>query len=252
MHAQVSIASTDEVDSRDRLAYWEDYNARQLVGLRCSTYHDDGLRAREMNVDLGALRLADIVGNSHVVDRSSQHVAQTPKRSVFVTHLLSGQAFFVHADGCLRLGPGDTLVYDASRPYLFGFETEMHQVMLDLPHDALGGHTGPGALPERGAVVVAGAGSRTLAALMRATVVTSARGDSLSRSAASERLLAAAVAVIRPDDAPQEALRNVARNEIRRRLRDPRCRRRRWRGPSACPRGTSIGSSPPMAPPSPG
>lgn len=224
MSAYVSIASTDTVDPDDRVAFWEDYNARQLVALRCMTYQDSGLRARETNLDLGAIRVAEIVGNPHVIERSREHVNETPKGSIFLTHLISGTAFFVHADGCLRLNAGDTVVYDASRPYLFGFETQMHQVLLDLPHEvlpALGrSHT---LLAGGTAVTVGGSRSRALAQLMQAVLADSGPGASTtSRSRVdAEALLAAAISVIAPRDAPAAALVNAAVAEVRRRLADP-------------------------------
>ena len=222
MRAPMSVASTDEVDPSDRLAYWEDYNARQLVGLRCATYHDDGLQAREVNVDLGAIRVADIVGNSHVVDRSSEHVARTPKSSIFVTHLVAGRAFFVHAGGCLRLGRGDTVLYDATRPYIFGFETEMHQVMLDLPREVVADVTGAMQWPAGGhAVKVGGSRSQSLARLMRQLGETTVRGEAIDQEAVSAQLLAAAVAVVRPDHAPREAICRAARLNIEQRIGDP-------------------------------
>lgn len=220
MPVQLSVASTDEVDAPDRTAFWEEYNERQLVALRCMTVHDGGLRAREMNLDLGGLCVADIVGNPHVVERSAQHVERTPKASVFLTHLVRGSAFFVHADGCLRLRAGDTVVYDASRPYLFGFETQMHQVLLDLPHEVLP-RLGPAreSLARGAAVALGGSRSRALSRLMREMLRASATdADSTTRD--TGELVEAAIAIIAPENAPAAAVADAAVNEVRRRLGD--------------------------------
>lgn len=221
MGASVTVASTDHVAAADRLTYWEEYNARELVGLRCTTYHDEGLTARETNLDLGTVKLADITGNAHVIDRSPEHVARTPKSSLFVSHLVAGRAFFVHAGGCLRLTGGDTVLYDSSRPYLFGFETQMHQVLLDLPGELLSDRTGDDAtVPPGQPIKVGGANGRSLARLMRTLAEASARGDVIDQESTSTRLLAAAVAVIRPD-AAGDALVRAAGLDIERRLSDP-------------------------------
>lgn len=139
MSTFLSTASTDSVDPADRLEFWESYTARELVGLRCSTYRPDGLRAHQVNVDLGELRLAGLECNAHVVDRSMQQVRQTPKDSVLITILLEGTAFFHHAVGTRSLRAGDAIIYDAAQPYLFAFDTDMRQHMLDIPRELLAG-----------------------------------------------------------------------------------------------------------------
>lgn len=41
----ISMAGTEDVDPRDRIAFWEDYNRRALVGLSCTSYSERGLLA---------------------------------------------------------------------------------------------------------------------------------------------------------------------------------------------------------------
>lgn len=129
----VSSVSTAAVGVDDRLAYWEDYNADALVGLTCTTYQPDGLLARQLNLDLGAFRLADIAGNPHAIERAPGMVRARPKDAVFASIMVQGEAFFYHSGGCLTLRPGDTVVYDTDQPYLFGFAGSMRQLLLDLP-----------------------------------------------------------------------------------------------------------------------
>lgn len=220
MSARLSVACTDEVDAPDRTAFWEEYNERQLVALRCMTVHDGGLRARETNLDLGGVCVADIVGNPHVVERNLKHVDRTPKASVFLTHLVRGSAFFVHADGCLRLQAGDTVIYDASRPYLFGFETQMHQVLLDLPHEVLS-RLGPvqQSLARGAAVALGGGRSRALSRLMQEMLRASAV-DAKATTRDAPGLVEAAIAILAPADAPSAAVVDAAVHEVRRRLGD--------------------------------
>jgi AraC-like DNA-binding protein len=151
----VSSVSTEVVDARDRLAFWEHYNAEALVGLTCSTYADEGLVARQLNLALGGFRVADIEANAHVIERAPTLVRARPKDATFVTLLLEGQAFFYDANGCTTLGPGDVIVYETDRPYLFGFGSPMRQVLIDVPHDLFRERCGPS--PER-ALAVAGNG----------------------------------------------------------------------------------------------
>lgn len=51
-------ASTDGLPMDQRLAFWEQYNASTLVGLKCSSFSEAGFNAREENLSLQRLRVA--------------------------------------------------------------------------------------------------------------------------------------------------------------------------------------------------
>jgi AraC-like DNA-binding protein len=131
----VSSASTAVVEAADRVAFWEEHNAAALVGLTCSTYAPEGLVAKELNVDLGGFRVADIAGNTHVIERAPAMVRQCPKDATFATLLLEGEAFFYQAGECVPLVAGDVVVYDTDQPYLFGFGSRMRQLLIDVPRE---------------------------------------------------------------------------------------------------------------------
>ncbi|MBB5938709.1 helix-turn-helix domain-containing protein [Streptomyces zagrosensis] len=129
----VSHLSTQSIDPADRVDYWEEYNRKALVGLTCSPYSEQGLLATQTNVPLGGLRLADIAGNEHVIERTPGTCRALPKDSVFATLLVTGQAVFFHGAGCLTLRAGDLVLYDTRRSYLFGFPCTMRQLLVDIP-----------------------------------------------------------------------------------------------------------------------
>ncbi|HIE1533699.1 TPA: AraC family transcriptional regulator, partial [Pseudomonas aeruginosa] len=43
-------ASTQDIPLEQRLAFWEDYNASILVGLKCSSYSQAGFAATQDNL----------------------------------------------------------------------------------------------------------------------------------------------------------------------------------------------------------
>ena len=141
--ARRSSVSTASLPASERLAYWEQYNASALVGLTCQTFADEGLVAREINLDLEHYRVADIAGNAHVIERSERLVRSDPKASVFVSLLTHGEGHFHQGQQWLQLGPGDVIVYDTDRPYLFGFGREMRQLLVDVPLAVLQGDGDP-------------------------------------------------------------------------------------------------------------
>ena len=129
--------STEFVAPRERLRYWESYTALELVGLRCSSYVEEGLHARQRNFDLGAVRIADISGNAHVVERTMPIVRRHPKDSLFICLLLEGEAFFYQHGRCTLVHSGDLIVYSTAKPYLYGFTGPMRQLMIDVKADEL-------------------------------------------------------------------------------------------------------------------
>lgn len=62
--------STADVPARDRMAYWDAFNAATLVGLRCSSLSPAGLEAEKTDIALPGLGIADISGQDHVIERS--------------------------------------------------------------------------------------------------------------------------------------------------------------------------------------
>ncbi|HHH9050024.1 TPA: AraC family transcriptional regulator, partial [Pseudomonas aeruginosa] len=78
-------ASTQDIPLEQRLAFWEDYNASILVGLKCSSYSQAGFAATQDNLCLERLRLARIGGNEHVVERDRSMIRAVPKESIFVS-----------------------------------------------------------------------------------------------------------------------------------------------------------------------
>lgn len=143
----VSRVSTRSVDPADRIGFWEEYNRQALVGLTCSSYSQDGLLATQTNFRLGGLRLAEITGNEHVIERTPRTCQDLPKDSVFVSLLTDGQAVFFHEGGCLTVRAGDVVLYDTRRSYLFGFPTAMRQLLVDIPRETFAERCAPGDVP---------------------------------------------------------------------------------------------------------
>ncbi|OKI02087.1 AraC family transcriptional regulator [Streptomyces sp. CB02923] len=221
--------STRSVDPADRVDLWEDYNRQALVGLRCSPYSEDGLLATQTNTGLGSLRLADIAGNEHVIERSPQTCRTSPKDSVFATLLVSGQAVFLHSGGCFTLGAGDLVLYDTRRSYLLGFPTAMRQLLVDIPRAVFAERCLPGGVPaplvfSRGTTAEAPLLSR-LEAVLSGRFVRSGRPDPGDAAAAERTVLdlVHCLAVRRgPDGADRGVRLLLAEEHIDRHLSDPR------------------------------
>ncbi|WP_078624028.1 helix-turn-helix domain-containing protein [Streptomyces monomycini] len=224
--ARYSRMSTRTVAPADRVGVWEDYNRRALVGLRCSPYSEDGLLATQTNTGLGGLRLADIAGNEHVVERSPQTCRTSPKDSVFASLLVSGQAVFLHSGGCFTLAAGDLVLYDTRRSYLLGFPTAMRQLLVDVPREVFTERCLPGGVPVP--LVFSSDTAAEAPLLRRLEAVLSGRfgGPHPGDAAAAERgvldLLHCLAVRGGPDGTDQGTRLLLARDHIDRHLADPR------------------------------
>lgn len=129
--------STNEVLPEQRVALWESYNASVLVGLRCSSFAPEGLRARGRIFDLETVRIADLRGNEHVVERSNPMVRSHPKNSIFACLLLEGEGFVFQSGQCIPLHAGDLVAYPSDVPYLHGLTRDSHHIVIDLESNQL-------------------------------------------------------------------------------------------------------------------
>ncbi|WP_069865754.1 AraC family transcriptional regulator [Pseudomonas citronellolis] len=128
-------ASTQDIPLEQRLAFWEDYNASILVGLKCSSYSQAGFAATQDNLRLERLQVARIGGNEHIVERDRSMISTVPKESIFVSLVLDSQSFFYQDNGCNLLQPEELVIYRTDKPYLFGFSGPMRQFIFDIPQD---------------------------------------------------------------------------------------------------------------------
>lgn len=133
----IAHACTDDVPPAERLRYWQSHTAAELIGVRCSAFAAGGLVARQRNFDLGEVRITEIAGNEHVVERTDPLLRRHPKDSVFATLLLEGETFYFQAGRCATVRAGDLIVYGTNRPYLYGVTRPMRQVQVDIASELL-------------------------------------------------------------------------------------------------------------------
>ncbi|MCC3289915.1 MULTISPECIES: AraC family transcriptional regulator [unclassified Arthrobacter] len=134
---RTSRFSTAQAPLRQRLDLWEEYNEQALFGLRCSTLSERSLLATQTNLALPRIRLTHINGNDHVIERAPENIRRNPVDAVMLCLLLEGKAFFYHDAGCETLAAGEAVVYDANRPFMYGFSTDMRQVIVEVPRTVL-------------------------------------------------------------------------------------------------------------------
>lgn len=144
--AVTTAFSTVRVPLQDRLPLWEDYNKQSLIGLSCRTFASDGLVAAQRNLRMPRLRFSEIRGNDHVVERSHDDIRDVPAETLPLCLLLEGNAFYYHSGGCETFSAGDAILYDADQPFIYGFSTNMRQIILEVPRSLYIERTGASGL----------------------------------------------------------------------------------------------------------
>lgn len=136
MSLSLSEVRTDDVAPEDRIAFWEEVNAHTLFGLRCSTFNNDlSLSSGQRRVD--GLQLTEVKGSPHVVDRSGSHLASEREDSLMISVLLEGSGFFHGPHGTSALRAGEAMTYSTSDAHLFGFDTDLRLLIVDVPLETL-------------------------------------------------------------------------------------------------------------------
>jgi len=132
--------STDEIDDRDRFAYWLDMICAMYARLECDP-PDVEVQGQIEFSDLGALQLTSLRSNVQFVRRTPSMIRGDTRDACLVMIQREGHAR-VRQDGReSRLAPGDFVMYDTIRPYELHFEDRSHQVMIVcLPRSELQPH----------------------------------------------------------------------------------------------------------------
>lgn len=140
--------STRGLPDAQRIALWEAHNADALIGLRCRSLDEGTLDATEINLQLPRLHLARVIGNPHVVERTTTTIRRTPSDAIACYFTLVGEAFFYHDDGVRRLRPGQLIICDADRPFMRGFSRGLEELAIKVPRHDFARVTGVDALKE--------------------------------------------------------------------------------------------------------
>ncbi|CAN1600389.1 helix-turn-helix domain-containing protein [Pseudomonas mediterranea] len=131
----VNIANTNSIPLDQRCQLWENYSSEQLIGLRCSSFSDEGFTASAKNVHTSDFGITHIEANEHVIERDIQIVKAKPKESVFFSLILSNNSFFYQGKECFTPNENDIVIYRTDKPYLFGFSSDMQKLIFDMPSD---------------------------------------------------------------------------------------------------------------------
>lgn len=216
--------STLGLRGAERIEKWEQHNAEALVGLTARSIDGSPLEATELNLQLPQLQFAHVRANSHIVERTSDHISASETDGVALYFSLFGDAFFYHQSGVHLQQPGTLLICDVDQPFLRGFAHGLQEYVLVVPR-AVFESTTDGKAPNAPLVLhfadVPG-GDVHAAALARLVERSLADPDAAALAATEESALDLLRTMFSPEAAHSSAAyRRAALAWIERNLRDP-------------------------------
>lgn len=217
------VLTTDAVDVRDRLAYWNDAVSQAYV--RLDTTAPGGDVEGDIRVDaLGTLELSRVTATAQRVRRTPSLIAAASEDYFLVSIQTRGSGVIAQDGRSATLRPGDFALYDSTRPYTLLFDDPFQQYVLMLPGPLLREQL------HRTTELTARTihGSRGAGHLMIEMIRTLAADiDVLEPTAATavaqgvEHILLAGLSSLRTPEPSAAARVALARVVARRRLRDP-------------------------------
>lgn len=132
------VWTTDAVPEEERLAYWRDALGRALVPMTVTARGDGPFSGRVSTGRLGSLRISTVEADAQRASRTPAQIARAASDCVAVGVQTTGTATLVQDGRHARVGEGDLVVYDTSRPYALDYPQRFSTRVLHMPRRALG------------------------------------------------------------------------------------------------------------------
>ncbi|HEY5836483.1 helix-turn-helix domain-containing protein [Streptomyces sp.] len=178
------VLSTESVPDQDKVRYWHDVVNRTLMPLTVTPWNSTPFDGRVRVESLGYLRVLTVDADAERLRRTSRHIERSRQEYVAVGLQASGSAWVTQDGRSDRIGSGDLVIYDSTRPYSFDYPErfrlhvfQLPRRVLSVPDGELRRVTGTAIRPDQG---VAAMLSPFLSALAAAPAHSASVGDRLA------------------------------------------------------------------------
>jgi AraC-like DNA-binding protein len=131
-------AGTRDAAGAEQLEALRSYGSQQCAPMRLSTDNVDDFQARARSKSLGAVHLFDVCArNALVISRPRKLIDSSDPHNLKVSVQLRGVSVVAQGDQQAKLGPGDFVLYDTTRPYQISTDASIHIQTLIFSRDAL-------------------------------------------------------------------------------------------------------------------
>ncbi|KUN86124.1 helix-turn-helix domain-containing protein [Streptomyces griseoruber] len=132
------VWTTDAVPEGERLTYWRDALSRALVPMTVTARGDGPFSGRISSGRLGCLWISTVEADPQRASRTPAQIARAASDCVAVGVQTAGTATLLQDGRHARVGEGDLVVYDTSRPYALDYPGRFSTRVLHMPRRAVG------------------------------------------------------------------------------------------------------------------
>jgi AraC-like DNA-binding protein len=132
------VVSTDQVASSEQFDYWHSMLVRYYVDVDASAHASPsrGFAGRLRRTRFGGCAVDEVRAEPIRVNRSPAAVRRNPGDYYQLAVLRDGAATVIqNGRAATQTRPGDFLLFDAARPYIFEFEASTWQILFQLPRE---------------------------------------------------------------------------------------------------------------------
>jgi AraC-like DNA-binding protein len=130
--------TTDRVPERDRLAFWTEAVSRVLTPVTVTARDARTFSGRITSEQLGYLRISTIEASPARVTREARQSSAAAERYLAVGLQRSGHAALRQDGRVARVGPGQLVLWDTSRPHVLDHPGGLDLVVFRIPRRAIG------------------------------------------------------------------------------------------------------------------
>ncbi|MCR4471584.1 helix-turn-helix domain-containing protein [Burkholderia sp. SCN-KJ] len=135
--AEINVTSVNE---RERYGYWHETVCRLVCRTDTRRTEDDLFQASVRRSALGRLSLSTIECSALEYDRSSITLQQAPIDDFLISVLLEGEGRLSQAGRDTIARPGEFVMYDTARPYIYEFPQPYKLHLLQVPRNLMLSH----------------------------------------------------------------------------------------------------------------
>jgi len=132
-----SILTTNAVCESRRFELWQEAACDTFVGLDCRRLSQRPFRGEITTVAVQGFHFSTVRSRDQQVTRTTHRIREGREEVLLVSAMLSGTGVFAQDGREARLGPGEFVCYDSTRPYTLHCDGDFEQLVLHMPREMI-------------------------------------------------------------------------------------------------------------------
>lgn len=125
------------VKESERFAYWHEVICRSFCRAESRRLNDDAFEASLFRGSLGCLEISDISCDALRYERGGDDLRGAPSEDFLLSLLVEGEGWLSQQGRDALQRPGDFLVYDTARPFVYEFPQQYRMILVKIPRRTL-------------------------------------------------------------------------------------------------------------------